>query len=49
MQYSIVVENITAEEKRDIFKAFAIYFVCFLMYYIFNSEYPEKLEVTFFY
>ena len=29
--YSIVVKNITAEEKRDMFKAFAMhFFMCFL-------------------
>ena len=31
--YSIAVENITAEETRDMFKAFAMLFVCF--FYIF--------------
>ena len=33
----------------DMFKAFAIYFGFFYVYYIFNSEYPKKLEVTFFF
>ena len=46
--YSIVVKNITAEETRDMFKAFAMYFFMFFLYYIFNLQYPEKLETTFF-
>ena len=33
----------------DMFKAFAIYFGFFYVYYIFNSEYPKKLEVTSFF
>ena len=46
--YSIAVENITAEETRDMFKAFAMLFVCFFIYsYIFNSEDPDKCEATF--
>ena len=48
IQYSIVVENITAEETRDRFKAFAINFLFFYVYYILNLEYPKKLELTFF-
>ena len=46
--YSIVVKNITAEETRDMFKAFAIhFFLCFFIYYMFNLQYPKKLEATF--
>ena len=48
--YSIVVETITAEETGDMFQAFALhFFVLFYIYYIFNSEYPKKLEAIFFY
>ena len=48
--YSIVVKNITAEETMDMFKAFAMHFlVLFYIYYIFNLEYPKKLEETCFY
>ena len=47
--YSIAVKNITAEETRDMFKAFAKDFFVFFMYYIFNLQYPKKLEATFFY
>ena len=48
--YSIVVQNITAEEAKDMFKAFAMHFFisCFFIYYIFNLQYLKKLEVTFF-
>ena len=48
--YSIVLENITAEETRDMFKAFAMLlciFFFFTYFYIFNLEYPKKLEATF--
>ena len=41
---SIEVENITVEETRDMFKAFAMPLCAF---YIFNLEYPKKLESTF--
>ena len=35
--YSIAVKNITAEETRDMFKAFAMHFIMvFFIYYIFN-------------
>ena len=44
--YSIIVKNITAEETMNMFKVFAIFF---FIYYIFNLEYPKKLEATFFY
>ena len=47
--YSMVVKNINVEEKRDMFKAFAVHFLCFFIYYIFNLQYPKKLEATFFY
>ena len=48
--HSIVVKNITAKETRDMFKAFAMhFFMCFFIYYIFNLQYPKKLETTFFY
>ena len=30
--YSIVVKNITAEEKRDIFKTFAMHFFMYFLY-----------------
>ena len=47
--YSIVVKNITAEETEDMFKAFAIHFFhVFFIYYMFNLQYPKKLEATFF-
>ena len=46
--YSIVVKNITAEETRDMSKAFAIHFFMFFIYYMFNLQYPKKLEATFF-
>ena len=46
--YSIVVKNITSEETRNMFKAFAMHFFVFFIYYIFNLQYPEKLETTFF-
>ena len=46
--YSIVVKNITAEETRDMFKAFAVHFLCFFIYYVFNLQYPKKLEATIF-
>ena len=41
---SVEVENITVEETRDMFKAFAMLLCAF---YIFNLEYPKKLESTF--
>ena len=47
--YSIVVKNITAEETRDMFKAFAMDFFVFFIHYIFNLQYQKKLEATFFY
>ena len=47
--YSIVVKNITAEETRDMSKAFAMDFFVFLIYYILNLQYPKKFEATFFY
>ena len=47
--YSILVKNITAEETRDMLKAFAMHFFMFFIYYIFNLQYPEKLETVFFY
>ena len=47
--YSIVVKNITSEETRNMFKAFAMHFFVFFIYYIFNLQYPEKLETVFFY
>ena len=37
--YSIVVENITAVETRDLFKAFAMLFTCFL--YVFLYKKPD--------
>ena len=46
--YSIVVKNVTSEETRNMFKAFAMHFFVFFIYYIFNLQYPEKLETTFF-
>ena len=46
--YSIAVKSITAEEAKDMFKAFAVHFLCFFIYYIFNLQYPKKLEATFF-
>ena len=47
--YSIVVKSITAEETKDMFKAFAMhFFMFFFIYYIFNLQYLKKLEVTFF-
>ena len=38
--FSIVVENVTAEETRDMLKAFAMLFLCFfyIYSYIFNLE-----------
>ena len=38
--FSIVVENVTAEETRDMLKAFAMLFLCFFFIYsyIFNLE-----------
>ena len=47
--YSIVIENITAEETGDMFKAFAMLFMGFLCIYshIFNLECPKKLVATF--
>ena len=45
--YSIEVKNIAIEETRDMFKAFAMHFLCFFIYYIFNLQYPKKLEATF--
>ena len=41
--YSIVVENITAEVTRDMFKMFAMLLMCIFTHsYIFNLEHPEK-------
>ena len=47
--YSIVIENITAGETRNMFKEFAMHFLCFFTYYIFNLHYPKKLKAKFFY
>ena len=34
--YSIVIKNITAEETRDMFKAFAMHFLMFFLYIIYS-------------
>ena len=47
VQYSMLVENITAEETRDMFNAFAMLLYVFMYFCIFNLEYPRKLEATF--
>ena len=39
LPYSIVLENITAEETRDMFKAFAMLFMCFFYIFLINLEY----------
>ena len=39
--YSIVVENIIVGVTRDIFA------IPYIFFYIFNLEYPKKLEATF--
>ena len=44
IRYSVAVENITVGETRDMVKAFAM-LLC--VFYIFNLEYPKKLEATF--
>ena len=36
--YSIVVKNITVGETRDMFKALAVHFFVFFIYYIFNLQ-----------
>ena len=47
MYHIQVVENITAEETGDMFKAFAIMgFLC-IYSHIFDLECPKKLEATF--
>ena len=48
--YSIVVKTIPAEETRDIYvQSLCSGFFCFFVYYIFNLQYPKKLEAAFFY
>ena len=44
--YTMVVKNNTTAETRDMFKTFAMHFLMFFIYYIFNLQYPEKLETT---
>ena len=44
VRYSVAVENITVGETRDMVKAFAM-LLC--VFYIFNLEYPKKLEAKF--
>ena len=47
--YSIVVENITAEETKDMFKPFAMLVMCFFIcFYIFSLEYPKNLKQNFY-
>ena len=43
--YSIVVENVTVGETKDMFKVFAT-LLCFF-FNIFSLEYPKNLEATF--
>ena len=45
--YSIVVKNITAEETSNMFKAFAMRFLCFFIYYI-QFALSKNLEAKFF-
>ena len=48
--YSIVVKTIPAEETRDIYvQSLCSGFFLFFVYYIFNLQYPKKLEAAFFY
>ena len=44
VRYSVAVGNTTVGETRDMIKAFAM-FLC--VFFIFNLEYPKKLEATF--
>ena len=46
--YSIVVENILLKNKGICSKLLQCFFCFFYIYFIFNSEYPKKLEATFF-
>ena len=47
--YSIAVENITAEETRDMFKAFAMLFVCFFYIFLYiQFGASEKCEANFY-
>ena len=43
VRYSVAVENITVGETRDMVRALAM-LLC--VFYIFNLEYPKKLEAT---
>ena len=43
VRYSVAVENITVGETRDMVRALAMLLYVF---YIFNLEYPKKLEAT---
>ena len=36
LPHSIVVKNITSEETRDMFKAFAMHFLCLFLYIIYS-------------
>ena len=40
--FSIVVENVTAEETRDMLKAFAMLFLCFFLYILIYSIWSNR-------